>query len=209
MYVTDCTQLPDALYDKLYRSIKCNRMLRFIYCRHKPKVQRINKVCFRMSLYPHRIQQFFLVYCTHRKSQYPFSRIKAAKCFRKKVKKFSTPTKIIYVDRPIYNRKKVSVHFPAYRGGEGVNVLRKYFIKFPHCQILPSGSKNFRSVNSSNIACISLFLPCPIHYPWSRTGCLKSKCAINGSRNASAFCDTTSMEINLSGPRIKWFLVKR
>jgi hypothetical protein len=127
MYVTDCTQLPDALCDKLYGSIKCNRMLRFIYCRHKPKVHRINGVCFRMSSYPHRIQQFFLVFCTHRKSQYPFSPNKRGKIFLEKSKKFSTPPKIIYVDRPIYNRRELQSIFPHIWG----QFIEEVFHKIP------------------------------------------------------------------------------
>lgn len=82
-------------------------------------------------------------------------------------------------------------------------------MKFPHCPILPSWSKNFRSVNSFNIVCIRRFLPYRTHYLKSCTEFLKSKCEINGSRHASAFCDISLMEINLSGPRVKWFLVNR
>lgn len=186
-------------------STKCSWMLRFIYCRHKSKVHRINRVRFRMSSYPHRIQQFFLVYFTHRKSQCPFSWIQAANFFKnkqtKKSKNFPAPPKIISVDRPIYNRKEFQSIFPRI-------FIENVFHKIPTLpditftkQELPI-SKEFQISRA-----FAVFSHCPNHYPSSCTGFLKSKYEIDGSRNASVVCDTSSMEINLSGPRIKWFLV--
>lgn len=66
-----------------------------------------------MSSYPYRIQQYLLVYFTHRKYQYPYSRIQAANFLEKNIYiKFPALPKIISVDRQISNRKQFHSIFP-------------------------------------------------------------------------------------------------
>ena len=129
MYVTDCTQLPGALFDKLYTSIipKCNVQIHLLQT--QPTADRINWGFFRISSYTHRIEHFFLVYYIHGESRIRFPEYKQPRFWEKKVK-FPALPKVISVDRWISNRKEFQSIFP-HTGGQLIEEVCENFLALP------------------------------------------------------------------------------